>query len=203
MKTKIVYIVVSNCNDTYFEQVYISLISLKEKNCSSISCLVMDSKTKLFIDNLNYKILDYVDELVVVEVPEKYAGAQCSRYLKTNLRHYISGPYLFVDTDTVISDSLNEIDELIKDTNIACVKDAHLPVHEMPTYNLIIRRAQKIGWDDIKNDDIHFNSGVMFVNDNEYTRDFYKGWHDNWLYEYSKKYYFTNTKKIIFKEKII
>ena len=191
MKTKVVYVVVSNGKDTYLEQVYISLISLKEKSPEATSCLVVDSETNGVILRLKYKLLQLVDELIVVDVPKQYKGAQSSRYIKTSLREYISGPYLFIDTDTVISQSLSDIDDYVsKGINIACVKDAHLFFKDMPTFDYITRRAKMLGWNDLKNDNIHFNSGVMFVNDNDFTHDFYKKWHKNWLYEIDHGYYY-------------
>lgn len=191
MITKVVYVVVSNGKDTYLEQVYISLLSLKRKCPEATSCVIVDTSTKIVITRLKYDLLEFVDDLVVIDVPERFKGAQCSRYIKTNLRSYITGPYLFVDTDTIIADSLVEIDEFVaKGVNISCVKDAHLPFNRMPTYTFILKRAKKIGWEDIKSDPVHYNSGVMFVNDNDFTRNFYKEWHKNWLYEYDKNYYY-------------
>lgn len=191
MKTKIVYVVVSNGKDTYLEQAFLSLVSLKEHNPDAVSCLVVDGNTNQVIPKLKYNILSYVCELICVDVPSQYTGASCSRYIKSSLREYVSGPYLFVDTDTVIAGSLHEIDNnIVSGINLACVKDSHLLFKNMPQYNLIIERAEKIGWSDIKEDKIHFNSGVMFVNDNQFTHEFYKQWHQNWLLEQSRGYHY-------------
>lgn len=191
MKTKIVYVLVSNGDDLYTEQLYISLLSLKKNSPNSVSYVVVDRNTERVVRESRTDILSYIGELIVVDVPNNYSGAKSSRYLKTSLRKYISGPFLFVDTDTIIAEPLDDIDKMIdKDIDVAAVRDAHCTFKKMPNYNQVIERANKIGWGDIKDDEIHYNSGVMFVSDSEKAYGFYKRWHENWLYEYTKGFYF-------------
>lgn len=191
MKTKIVYVIVSNKDHVYVEQLYISLVSLKIHSPNSSPSVVVDRSTEIVIKESSLDILSYIDDLIVVDVPSQYKGAACSRFLKTSLRQYISGPYLFVDTDTVIAEKLDDIDKLISQgVNIAAVTDGHCLFREMPNYHEIMERAHVIGWDNMVNDEIHFNSGVMFVADSGEAYDFYHKWHQNWLYEFDKGFYF-------------
>ena len=73
-------------------------------------------------------IKKYVSEIIVVNVPDGMNKMHRSRYLKTTLRQHISGDFLFVDADTVITCDLSEIDEV--DMEIAAVLDRHSPVSE-------------------------------------------------------------------------
>ena len=191
MNTKIVYVLVSNGHDFYTEQLYLSLVSLKMHSPESEAYVVVDKGTEKVLRSLRLDILSYIKEIIVVDVPEKYKGTACSRFLKTSLRKYCSGPYLFVDTDTIIAEELYAIDELIdKGIHIAAVKDAHCTFREMPTYQQVVKRFNKVGWSDNVDDEIHFNSGVMFVADTEESHAFYNRWHQNWLYEQTKGFYF-------------
>ena len=191
MRTKIVYVTVSNGKDNYLEQLYMSLVSLKMHNPNSHSSVVVDRITEKVISKVNYDLKSYIDDLIIIDVPTKYQGAVCSRYLKTSLRSYVTGPYLFIDTDTIVSENLEDIDELIdREIDVAAVVDGHCPFKEMPNYSEIVERYNKIGWLDLLSDEYHFNSGVMFVADTKAVHDFYEQWHQNWLYEYSKHYYF-------------
>lgn len=191
MRTKVVYVLVSNGEDYYTEQLYISLVSLKQNSPHSVSYVVVDRHTEKVIQKSKTDLLSYIGELVVVDVPEEYTGAKSSRYLKTSLRKYISGPYLFVDTDTIIAEPLDDIDKMIdQDIDVAAIRDAHCSFKKMPNYAQVMKRANKLGWGDIGNDEIHFNSGVMFVADSLRAHDFYNRWHENWLYEQTKGFYF-------------
>lgn len=186
MKTKIVYSLVSSEKDFYLEQLLLSLISLRHYNPSANVTVVMDKSTKCSLIGKRNHVLNYIDEIVVVDGLESLTNGQKSRYIKTTLRERISGAYLFIDVDTIITDTLDSIDELLSKVEIAAVKDSHCNFNEMKRQSVQIDRARTVGWDDIVNDKIHFNSGVMFVSDSELTRDFYKKWYDNWLFEKSK-----------------
>ena len=102
---------------------------------------------------------------------------------KTTVRNVIDGAYLFVDTDTVICKPLDDIDSLTCD--MAAVPDGHLPLSEcmFPPTNSV----NKIFKTDVSDSKYWFNSGVMFVADNEQTRKFYKRWNENWTYSCFEK----------------
>ena len=126
MKTKIVYCLVSQDKDIYLEQLLLSLISLRNYNQSAQVTVVMDKTTKDgLIGNRNI-IQNYIDEIIVVNDIEHLSNSQKSRVLKTTLRERITGAYLFIDVDTIITDKLDEIDELLlQNIEIAAVKDSH------------------------------------------------------------------------------
>ena len=191
MRTKVVYVLVSKENDWYLEQLFISLTSLKQFNPFVHSCVVTDQTTKASLCGKRANALNLADEIVVVDVPEKYTGAASSRYLKTSLRKYVKGAFLYVDTDTIIADNLDEIDSLIdQQVSIAAVKDSHCLFAEMIRHDLIVSRAKKAGFGDIENDKIHFNGGVTFAADNNFAHEFYKKWHENWIAEQKKGFYY-------------
>lgn len=188
MKTKIVYAVTSDETDFYLEQTLVSVYSLRLYNPETRVVLIVDDKTNDTLIGKRAKILEYISDKVVVNIPAKYTKKERSRYLKTTIRQHIEGAYLFIDSDTIITDNLSDIDNLLdKGIDIAAVKDSHCDFKDMQNYKLILSRAHIIGWDTIlKKDTIHFNSGVMFVCDNNFTHKFYDEWHNNWIYELHK-----------------
>ena len=188
MKTKIVYAVTSDEKDYYLEQTLVSVYSLRLYNPQATVILLVDNKTDTTLIDKRAKILEYISDKIVVNIPDKYTKKERSRYLKTTIRQNVKGPYLFIDSDTIITDDLSEIDNLLdKGINIAAVKDNHCDFKDMLNYKLILSRAHIIGWDKyLKRDVIHFNSGVMFINDSDLANEFYEKWHSNWLYECDK-----------------
>lgn len=188
MKTKIVYAVTSDETDLYLEQTLVSVYSLRLYNPEARVVLIVDNKTNDTLIGKRAKILEYISDKVVVNIPAKYTKKERSRYLKTTIRQHIEGAYLFIDSDTIITDNLSDIDNLLdKGIDIAAVKDSHCGFKDMLNYKLILSRAHTIGWDKhLRKDVIHFNSGVMFINDSNLANKFYEKWHNNWLYECDK-----------------
>lgn len=177
MKTKVVYVVTSNENDLYLYQTFLSIYSLRLKNPETIVELVVDSKTDAFIKGNRAAILDLVNNKLVIDVPDTYNKVQTSRFMKTNLRNYVKGDYLFVDSDTIITDSINDIDNFEGD--IGAVLDTHQSLDSYHDKECIKERIRKAGWSG-PFDLGYFNSGIMFVRDNHLTREFYKVWHEKW-----------------------
>ncbi|WP_288911299.1 glycosyltransferase [uncultured Bacteroides sp.] len=179
MKTKIVYSVVSNEKDIYLEQTLVSIYSLLLHNQGATIILVIDKETDSSIKGKRKEILKYVSEKVVIDVPNKYSKKQRSRYIKTSLRQYINGDYLFIDSDTIITSSLAEIDGFT--ASIAAVKDRHFDINNHRCLNDIRRYASIINWKMSDHDRAYFNSGVFYVKDNDETHAFYECWHKYWM----------------------
>lgn len=182
MKTQIVYTLISSEKDYFLEELWVSLYSLRSYHPEVTVKVMVDEPTKLYMERFP-KLCDLITEIVVVPVSEKYNAKQRSRVIKTTVRNVIDGNYLFIDTDTVICKPLDEIDNLSCD--IAAVPDGHLPLKEcmFPPTN-VVNDIFEVNASDAK---YWFNSGVMFVADNERTRMFYKRWNENWTYSCFEK----------------
>ena len=177
MNTKIVYIVTSDETDIFLEQALLSIFSLRKYNPNAFVELVIDQVTNESINGKRCEINKYINKLTVVEVPNNYNKGQRSRWIKTSLRNLIEGDFLFIDTDTIITDSLEEIDNF--DGDIGAVKDKHAPVKYNKDKDKLLLWSKQDGW--IYNENLdYFNSGVMFVRDCEFTHDFFKEWNKRW-----------------------
>ena len=127
MKTKIIYVLVSNENDCYLEQALVSIYSLRLYNPDANLLLLVDEETSRTLENgIRKLILNYVSKLVIVDVPFHYSKQQKSRYIKTSLRSQVIGDFLFIDCDTIINEELKDIDNL--SCEIAAVPDCHLSI---------------------------------------------------------------------------
>lgn len=178
MKTIIVFSVVSGENDIYLSQAMTAAFSCRYYNPESTILLVVDEGTALLIEQKLSNIKKYINEIVIVETPQDYSKKLRSRYLKTTLRQAITGDFLFIDTDTIITESLESIDST--DADIAAVLDRHISVKEHRTKRKI---EQDISSVDLILPDLHdkyFNSGVMFVRDTPISHKLFEKWHLYW-----------------------
>lgn len=177
MKTQIVYVVVSDTSDYYLEQTLLSIYSLRLYHKETRVFLVVDEPTNNSITERRAEIRSYADEIICIKVPSEYTKVQSSRFLKTSLREFIIGDFLFIDSDTLITGKLDEIENL--ECDIACVADKHIPIKRHPMKSMILSRA-KILDSILDEESVYFNSGVIYCRDNQKVHNFYKEWHKQW-----------------------
>ena len=177
MRTKIVYSLVSDSKDHFLEQLLISTYSVKLYNKDVHIVLVIDEESNKELTADRQKALEYVDEKIVVKTPDLGKKSR-SRWLKTSIRQIVNGDYLFIDTDTIISCDLSEIDNI--DGKICAVLDRHLPLNTNQRGEAIIKQCKRSGWTPETLDYKYFNSGVMLVRDCQEAVELYQKWHEIW-----------------------
>lgn len=184
MKTKIVYVLVSTEKDYYLEQAYVSMRSAKYHNPDAHVTLLVDKLTEESFVGRRREMADCADEIVAVDLDRKLSGMKRSRLLKTGVRLYVDGDFLFIDTDTIIAKSLADIDNIPYE--MAACKDTHADFVDNPYRDMCINHLRILGLD-IKQEKTYFNSGVIYVKDTPNTRKFYQLWNQNYLESYDKK----------------
>lgn len=180
MRTKIVYVLTSTPCDIYLEQTYVSIYSLRRHNPDVHIVLLTDEKTykNITSDIDRRKYVTEVNEFIPIAFTEDLCSRDRSRWLKTNMREYVRGDFLYIDTDTVICSDLLEID--IWDFSVGAVLDLHVPFVNHP-YGEGIRKMIKTMYNvEVPNGINYYNSGVLFVKDNDDAHEFFKRWHENW-----------------------
>lgn len=175
MNTKFAYVLVSQEGDYYYEMFLLSHYSLRfhhPKETAEI-VLVMDPPTHSRLVHQNAPVLNDVTP-IVVDVPAKYSVLQRSRYIKTSLRKILYGAFLYLDTDTIICDTLDDIDFF--DGDICAVADNHsgdileLQVEATP---------KELDWKYLAGTK-QYNGGVIYVKDTADAALFFEQWHQNW-----------------------
>lgn len=177
MKTKIVYTLICDGSYYYYEQLLISLYSLRLHNPHATVLVLVDKDTEKTLCGTRTKIYDYATQVICIEVPEDLSQMQRSRYLKTNLRQFVNGDYLFLDTDTVVCDKLDDIDTL--ECEIGGVLDYHGDSYTGYLIDWDKNNIEKMGWQCIAKVP-RFNSGLLYVKDCDSTRSFYQHWFAYW-----------------------
>lgn len=189
MKTKIVYCLISDINDYFYEQLLISLCSLRKHNPYAEVEVVCDHDTFNTFTGNRRGIFDFNIQTVVVETPSDWGKRERSRYLKTNLRELTKGDYLYIDTDTIICSSLDLVDDI--PYSVAAVRDSHVG-RPLPSYSRRRHETEEWIWRTAKaaNVDVtgmlHYNSGVMYVKEAEIAHQLYVKWDEKYksLLEY-------------------
>lgn len=184
MKTKIVYTIVCGENNTYLEQTVVSAYSTRLHNPKAHIVIVVDEETNIIIENNRPLILSYVDEKIVASPPSHFSKVQKSRWIKTSLRELVSGDFLYIDTDTIISDKLDGVDNI--SDSIAAVRDLHIYYKDSVVVNILKSQMQKVHYD-LKDEDEQFNGGVLYCKDDSKGHELFQNWHSLWL-DFLEKY---------------
>ena len=181
---KYLYCLVSSPKDVFYEQAYISIISLKIHMPDAYIILFTDNETIISIKKRKADIRNIVDEIIFEYFDNKISNLKRSRILKTLMRNKVDGDFLYIDSDTIITDDLSDIQN--SDIEIGAVLEDHTYLSQYalykPTRLKFIKKMFKVrnfnyGYD-FK---IYFNGGVFFCKDCKAGYDFFNEWHRLWL----------------------
>lgn len=175
---QIVYVLVSDEKDLYLEQCLVSVTSLKKRMPNCHITLLIDNKTSISLQGKRSLIKRYIENIVEVDFLDEIQKKERSRYLKTSMRKNIKGDFLFIDCDTVVCEDLQQIERY--ENNLYAVMDNHTPLNKNVYARDMVLRAKKCGFYAAYNN-IHFNSGVLWVKDTQETRKFFELWHALWI----------------------
>ena len=178
MKTKVAYVLVSNQNDIYLEQLYFSMYSLRMHNPHTEILIICDSATNESLVG-NRKLLSEIsDKIISVDVPLSYNNMQKSRFIKTSLRKHVQGDYVYIDNDTIITDELTALDRL--EYPLMGVPDFHCDIESYPgkkDYQIFSSKVNLC----FEKHKYCFNGGVMYVKDDPISYQLYELWNREWI----------------------
>jgi hypothetical protein len=178
MNTKIVYALVSNYKDFYLEQAYVSIASVRFHMPNAYIVVVVDQDTNDTIVGDRLTKLKDVNQIINIGELNGYTQKQRSRIVKTSLRRFVEGDFLFIDTDTIICRPFPEFNFDAYD--IYACHDSHSFFIDNPYREMCLDHGHKLDWP-IENVDVYHNSGVIYVKDTTKSHEFYKRWNENWL----------------------
>lgn len=182
MLTKFVYVLTCAPEATYIEQALISIWSARYHNPDAHIVLLVDDLTNQLLVGKRDEVLEYITEKVVIPFEDANATMMYrSRWIKTSVRQLVEGNFLFIDCDTIVNKSLEEIDACPFD--VAMVLDEHTPIPDYIEESKLYVQSftLKLGYD-VLNENEYFNSGVMYAKDTEQVRKLWELWHQYWLH---------------------
>lgn len=175
--TKILYVLVSSMKDHYYEQAFVSMLSLKHVDPNSFISLLVDSETAETLRDAREKILNLVSEYKIITLPSFCTqGIQKSRYLKTTMRKYVHGDFLYVDVDTIWCSPINENDFT---EDVMAVNDGNCAYEDNFYRDEFYQKFSKVHLD-FEPKKIA-NSGVLYVRDSDRSHQLFSSWHNEWM----------------------
>ena len=177
---KLLYVLVSQKTDCYYEQALLSVMSAKYQMPDISITLLMDDKTHRSLEKERIDILKYVDDIKVIEFEASVNSMVRSRSLKTLMREHVSGDFLYVDVDTLW---VGTIDEKDFNSDIMGVPDGNVDFASFIWKDHHLELSKKLNF---KIDlDYFINGGVLFLKDSPIAHEFMSEWNQWWTYSLS------------------
>jgi len=177
---KYVYVLVSDETDYYLEQALMSITSLKAQSAGAFVSLLIDETTETTLKNKRKNILGLVDELKTIEIDSRFNKKARSRWLKTTMRRHIDGNFLYIDSDTIISEDLSGIEDL--DVNLGAILDSHVLLQDSLWKKSIQKNDKILNFNSSFKTDKYFNGGIILCKDDPVCHNFFNEWHNLWLH---------------------
>lgn len=175
---QVAYVLTSTDKDPYLEQMWLSVRSLRWHNPRTKVVAVTDRATYDALTPVRKEMLETVDEIIIVDLDPELSGKVRSRLLKTGLREIVKGDFLYIDTDTIIVDSLEQMDYL-NQFELAAVRDLNLPwSNKIKRYVVTVSQKTHFDLNDLTE---IYNGGVMWAMDTVHCHEFFKTWTRKYL----------------------
>lgn len=178
---KFVYVLVSSEEDFYVEEALLSMYTLKRHNPDAEIILITDNQTFDSLSGERGRIKGLVDEFITIDTPDNLSLMQTSRFIKTSIREHVKGSFLYIDNDTIITASLNGLENL--DCDLGAVYNQHKDWadHRFHPMMLEYKRATGNNPEEKNKFSAYYNGGIIFSRDTPKAREFFKTWHNLWL----------------------
>ena len=181
---KYVYVLTSSEGDLYYEQFFLSVTSLRLYNPLAEIVALIDSKTKEGLSGNRAGYEKVVSKTVVVTAPSELSQKEVSRWIKTSIKNYVAGDFLYIDCDTVIAGLLEN--DFAPEIKVGAIPDTHVPLarHHLAVH--FKSEDKKLNFSSSDNVANRYNGGVIFCRDVPEGNEFFSRWHSLWLYGNSK-----------------
>jgi hypothetical protein len=173
---KYVYVVCSTQDDHFAEIAAVSILSLRLASAHARVTVLTDRATASLDSPGVAALHNAADDFIAVDCPGSNAIAR-SRFLKTSMRSLLSGPFLYLDSDTIIMKSPDAVWNIAADIaaspNLGVNGKPYLCADETP------ETCALLGWR--LGSRRYLNAGVIYFADNNAARAVGEQYHSSWL----------------------
>jgi lipopolysaccharide biosynthesis glycosyltransferase len=181
---KYVYVLTSSSTDYYYEQFFQSITSLRLYNSDACIIALVDSKTKSNLIGKRSGYEQIVSETVVIHAPEELSQKEVSRWIKTSMKKYVTGDFLYIDCDTVITGKLDF--DFPLEINIGAILDTHVPLSKHHLSVHFENEDKILGFTSSFETGKRYNGGIIFCRDIPLVNEFFVKWHSLWQFSNKK-----------------
>ncbi|GHU98443.1 hypothetical protein FACS189483_06470 [Spirochaetia bacterium] len=175
---KYVYVLTSSETDLYYEQFFLSTTSLRLHNPDAHIVALIDEKTKAGLTGVRAGYEKIITDIIVIAVPSEFSQKEASRWIKTSINRYVTGDFLFIDCDTIITGKLKC--DFPPEIKIGAVPDCHVPLSKHHLREYFQNEDAQAGFCSSVKNDFRYNGGLIYCNGSAEALLFFDKWHSLW-----------------------
>jgi lipopolysaccharide biosynthesis glycosyltransferase len=180
-RNKVAFVVGSQGRDIHSFMTRVAIVSLRISNPNLQIVLCVDLATQERLKTVNDPLMEEADEVVAVrDIP--FEDSLCiNRFIKTHLLRWVEPPVLFLDSDILVRQNIEELFNL--DGDIALVVNNHGSNLKEQMWEEDAQVFHQLNWEMPQQ---YFNGGVVFYQNTEKARSFSALWNKHWQYSVSE-----------------
>jgi hypothetical protein len=171
----VVYCLTSSGADLYEAMTRVSLATVRLTNPTARIEIACDQQTHQGLQATGSRLLREADAVHSFPTPDGPPTFR-NRFVKTQLRLLLSGPFLFLDSDTVVRKPLTPLLNLQADIAAATNHSADTLAEQIWSEDQA--NLDTMGW---QVSEPYVNGGVIWYADTSAAHRFAEAWHRNWL----------------------
>lgn len=180
-QNKIVFVVTTEGTNNYSVMTRIAIKTVRLTNPLLKIVVVCDMESNKALRKVFDPIINEVDEWLVIDTPLGDAYYR-SRFIKTNLRVYIEGPFIYLDCDIVVRRNISEIYKL--NCDIAVARNHSREKYSEQIWHSDIDILKNMNWN--YGNTNYLNTGVIYYSNSKRAHLLGNEWHKLWLESYEK-----------------
>ena len=153
----------------------LSIMSLRNIHPDAVVLCLCDQDTERFLLKAKHPLCHLASQ--IISCHDAVGGpVHRSRFLKTTMRRRVSGPFIYLDSDTVVVGPLDELFDC--PTDLGLTLDLYFKDAPGTFPSWLASHYKRLGWTPTRR---YFNSGVLFVADTDAAQYFFHEWNQLWL----------------------
>ncbi len=169
---KLVYVLTTDCNDSYADMALVSMLSVGLSNPDIPISLLVDSQSLDALQANRHKILQIGASVVAVDTPQGSAVFR-SRWMKTQVGHLVRGNVIYLDADTLVRKPIGAL----RQNGVVFSAVADAPGLEPCEDPRRLSISQAMGWSP---EHTYYNSGLFYYESTPEVDRFFAKWHALW-----------------------
>ena len=158
----------------YVSGASLSILSLRRHHPDAVIVCLSDEQIHRELVAVRHPLLRLADRIEMC--PDAFGGpVHRSRYLKTTLRQRLQGPFLYLDSDTLVVGPLDDITECSTDASFTI--DRFFPAEPGAFPAWLTPHYRHLGW---RPTNPYYAGGIFRVAATEAAQRLFEAWHENW-----------------------
>lgn len=173
--SQVCFVLAADAWNPYVAMCCVAAATVRRWHADCRILLLCDERTATRLAPHRHRLAGYFDEIVAVPVPLD-DSVERSRYLKTTMRRWLRGDFVYLDVDTLTLGSLAPL--FRRSSWLGLTLERNAPETDIRAFPRVLALYEQLGWH--LRPRRYFNGGMMWVRDDDRAAELFARWHERW-----------------------